>query len=140
MSDTERVLISLDLRSADQPRRTSVGTRTTNHATQVFEEALATPSTGRVVLRLYVAGATARSRQALLRVRRLCESELNGEYDLEVIDIYQQPTLARDGQIIATPTLVREFPRPVRRFIGSLSNAAALLVGLGLDTRGQAPG
>jgi circadian clock protein KaiB len=105
---------------------------------QVFEEALATPSTGRTVLRLYVAGATARSRQALLRVRRLCESELNGECDLKVIDIYQQPTLARDGQIIATPTLVREFPRPVRRLIGSLSNTAALLVGLGLDTRGQA--
>jgi circadian clock protein KaiB len=105
---------------------------------QVFEEALATPSTGRVVLRLYVAGATARSRQALLRVRRLCESELNGECDLKVIDIYQQPTLARDGQIIATPTLVREFPRPVRRLIGSLSSTAALFVGLGLDTRGQA--
>jgi circadian clock protein KaiB len=103
---------------------------------QVFEEALATPPTGRIVLRLYVAGATARSRQALLRVRRLCESELNCEYDLDVIDIYQQPTLARDGQIIATPTLVREFPRPVRRLIGSLSNTAALLVGLGLDTRG----
>jgi circadian clock protein KaiB len=112
---------------------------TTNHATKAFEEALATRPTGRIVLRLYVAGASARSRQALLRVRRLCESELKGEYDLEVIDIYQQPTLARDGQIIATPTLVREFPRPVRRLIGSLSNAAALFDGLGLDTRGGTP-
>jgi circadian clock protein KaiB len=117
----------------------AVDPRTTNHATKAFAKALATRPTGKHVLRLYVAGASARSRQALLRVRRLCESELNGEYDLEVIDIYQQPALARDGQIIATPTLVRVFPRPVRRLIGSLSNTATLFVGLGLDTGGEAP-
>jgi circadian clock protein KaiB len=84
-----------------------------------------------------VAGATDRSREALLRVRQLCETELNGEYDLEVIDIYQQPILARDGQILATPTLIREFPRPVRRLIGNLSNATGLFVGLDLDTKGK---
>ena len=106
-------------------------------ATQAFEKALATRPTDKYVLRLYVAGATARSRQALLRVRRLCETELNGEYDLEVIDIYQQPILARDGQILATPTLVREFPRPVRRLIGNLSNTTGLFVGLDLDTKGK---
>lgn len=114
-----------------------MGTSTDNRATKAFEEALATRPAGRHVLRLYVAGATARSRQALLRVRKLCEAELNGEYDLEVIDIYQQPILARDGQIVATPTLVREFPRPVRRLIGNLSNTAGLFVGLDLDTRGR---
>jgi circadian clock protein KaiB len=102
-----------------------------------FENALATLPTGKCVLRLYVAGATDRSRQALLRVRRLCETELHGEYELEVIDIYQQPILARDGQILATPTLVREFPRPVRRLIGNLSNTAGLFVGLDLDTKGK---
>jgi circadian clock protein KaiB len=107
-------------------------------ATKAFEKALATRPTAKYVLRLYVAGATARSRQALLRVRRLCETELNGEYDLEVIDIYQQPILARDGQILATPTLVREFPRPVRRLIGNLSNTTGLFVGLDLDTKGKA--
>ncbi|MEX2044091.1 MAG: circadian clock KaiB family protein [Opitutus sp.] len=95
--------------------------------------ALATAPAGRHVLRLYVAGATDRSRQAILRVRRLCETALKGRYDLEVIDVYQQPILARDGQIIATPTLVREFPHPVRRLIGNLANSASFFVGLDLE-------
>ena len=85
-----------------------------------------TPPTGKYVLRLYVAGATARSRQALLRVRQLCEAELKDNYELEVIDIYQQPHLARDNQIVATPTLIKEFPLPVCRFIGNLSNTTGL--------------
>ena len=106
-----------------------------NRATKVFEKALATLSTGKYVLRLYVAGATDRSRQAVLRARQLCEAESNGNFELEVIDVYQQPILARDGQIIATPTLVREFPRPVRRLIGNLSNTVGLFVGLDLDTK-----
>jgi len=89
------------------------------------------------VLRLYVAGATARSRQAILRARQLCASELNHNYQLEVIDIYQQPILARDGQILATPTLVKEFPKPVRRFIGNLSNPTGLFAGMELDTKGK---
>jgi len=108
------------------------------HATKAFEKALAASRTGKYVLRLYVAGATTRSRQALLRVRRLCETELDGEYDLKVIDIYQQPIIARDGQILATPTLVREFPRPMRRLIGDLSNTPGLFVGLDLETKGKA--
>lgn len=87
---------------------------------------------GKYVLRLFVAGATARSRQAVLRVRQLCETELKGNCTLEVIDIYQQPHLARAHQIVATPTLIKEFPRPVRRFIGNLLNIAGLLVELNL--------
>ena len=106
-------------------------------ATQAFEKALATRPPGKYVLRLYVAGATYRSRQALLRVRQLCEAELKDNFELQVIDVYQQPILARDGQIVATPTLVREFPRPVRRLIGNLSNTAGLFVGLDLDTKGK---
>jgi len=90
------------------------------------------------VLRLYVAGATDRSRQAILRARQLCETELGGDYDLEVIDVYQQPILARDGQIIATPTLVKELPRPVRRFLGDLSKVTGLFVGLDVESRGKA--
>lgn len=78
------------------------------------------------LLRLYVAGATARSRQALRRVYQLCEAELKDGYKLEVIDVYQQPELARKNQIIATPTLVKDFPLPVRRFVGSLANATCL--------------
>ncbi len=102
-------------------------------------KALAAPDPGRYVLRLYVAGATARSRQALLRVRHLCETELKGKYDLQVIDIYQQPIIARDGQILATPTLVREFPRPMRRLIGNLSSTSGFLLGLDLATTTQTP-
>jgi circadian clock protein KaiB len=108
-----------------------------SRATQAFEKALTTRPTGKYVLRLYVAGATERSRQAILRARQLCETELKGNFELEVIDVYQQPTLARDGQIIATPTLVREVPLPVRRLIGNLENINGLLVGLDLDTKGK---
>lgn len=110
----------------------------TSRATKAFEKALATRSTGKYVLRLYVAGATDRSRLAILRARRLCETELKGNCDLEVVDVYQQPILARDGQIVATPTLVREFPRPVRRLIGNLSNTNGLFVGLNLNVKGKA--
>jgi circadian clock protein KaiB len=85
---------------------------------------------GKYVLRLFVAGATARSRQAILRARQLCDVELKDDCTLEVIDIYQQPQLARDNQIVATPTLIKVFPQPVRRFIGNLLNTAGLLVEL----------
>ena len=84
-----------------------------------------------------MAGATARSRQAVLRVRELCAAELKGNCDLEVIDIYQQPELARAQQIVATPTLVIEFPRPVRRFIGNLLNTTGLAVELAVSPTGK---
>jgi len=106
-------------------------------AAKVFEKALTTRPTGKYVLRLYVAGASDRSRRAILRARQLCATELNGNFELKVIDVYQQPILARDGHIVATPTLVREFPKPVRRLIGDLANTSGLFVGLGLDTKGK---
>jgi len=77
-----------------------------------------------------VAGATIRSRQAVLRVRQLRSSGLPPGCALEVIDIFQQPGLARRHHIVATPTLVIEFPRPIRRFIGNLMHAAALIIKL----------
>jgi circadian clock protein KaiB len=86
------------------------------------------------LLRLYVAGTSSRSRKAILRARELCAGELNGRCKLEVIDIYQDPIRARNGQIVATPTLVRELPLPVRRLIGTLAKSSRLIVGLGLDT------
>ena len=104
-------------------------------ATEGSKKAPASRRRGKYVLRLYVAGASPRSRQAILRIRQLCAAELNGDVDLEVIDVYQQPILARDGQIVATPTLVREFPKPLRRLIGNLSNTSQLFVGLDLDTK-----
>jgi len=85
---------------------------------------------GKYVLRLFVAGATVRSRQAVLRVRELCATELKGRCQLEVIDIYQQPALARENQIVATPTLIKELPKPVRRFIGNLANLTGLFAEL----------
>lgn len=83
-----------------------------------------------------MAGATDRSRQALLRVREMCETELKGNYTLEVIDVYQQPALARKGQIIATPTLVKESPAPARRIIGNLANISRLFPEMELSTKG----
>ena len=112
-------------------------TNKTRRATQALEKFPATRPTGKYVLRLFVAGATARSRQAVLRVRQLCEAELKDNCKLEVIDIYQQPKLARENQIVATPTLIKEFPRPVRRFIGNLLNTAGLFAELDLITKGK---
>jgi circadian clock protein KaiB len=87
------------------------------------------------VLRLYVAGATLRSRQAVLRVRALCAAEPLIHCDLRVIDIYQQPRLARLHQIVATPTLVITFPGPMRRFIGNRVLSAEQLFKLDLSVR-----
>jgi circadian clock protein KaiB len=92
------------------------------------------------VLRLFVSGATTRSRQAVLSVRHLCGIELKDRCRLEVVDIYQQPELARANQIVATPTLIREFPRPVRRFIGNLTGLPALFAELDLLEKGEVAG
>lgn len=92
---------------------------------------------GKFFLRLYVAGATARSRQALRRVYQLCEAEMKDNYELEVIDVYQQPELARKNQIVATPTLVKEYPQPMRRFIGSLLNTTGLFGEPGVSAKGS---
>ena len=102
-----------------------------------LKKARAPRPAGKHVLRLFVAGATARSRQAILRVRELCAAELKDLCELEVIDIYQQPALARDNQIVATPTLIVEFPPPMRRFIGNLANITGLSVELDMVTKGK---
>ncbi len=99
----------------------------------MLEQRLAEARNERYVLRLYVTGLTLVSRQAIERVRTVCEDHLAGRYALEVVDIYQLPGLARDEQIVATPTLVRLVPAPLRRFIGSLANLDQVLFGgLGL--------
>ena len=85
------------------------------------------------VLRLYVTGMTPRSTRAISSVRAICEEFLAGRYDLKIIDVYQQPTLIRDEQIFATPTLVKKEPQPERRMIGDMSNRARLIAGLGLQ-------
>jgi len=105
--------------------------------TKSFEKAVAGGRAGKYVLRLYIAGASEKSRRALEHARQLCEVELRGRCELQVIDVYQQPILARDGQIIATPTLVKELPLPVRRFIGTLEDSVRMFIGLDLQTRGE---
>jgi circadian clock protein KaiB len=84
------------------------------------------------VLRLYVTGMTPRSRRAIANLRKICDEYLAGQYDLEIIDIYERPYLARDEQIVAAPTLIKVLPVPLRRFIGDLSNTERVLLGLDL--------
>jgi circadian clock protein KaiB len=84
------------------------------------------------VLKLYVAGINSRSSEAIRSITRICEEYLEGRYDLRVIDIYQQPALARGEQIIAAPTLIRKLPLPLRRLIGDMASTEKILVGLDL--------
>lgn len=84
-------------------------------------------------LRLYVAGSTPASARAIVNVRRLCEEHLAGRYALEVVDISMHPQRVRDDQIIAAPTLVKQSPLPLRRFIGDMSASERILHGLGLS-------
>ena len=102
---------------------------------QALEAAAQKAKEQKYVLRLYVAGVTPRSEQAIRTVTAICEEHLAGRYELEVIDIYQQPTLAKGEQIIAAPTLIKKLPQPLRRFIGNLANKEKILVGLDLQPK-----
>lgn len=84
------------------------------------------------LLRLYVAGQTPRSLQAVANIKKICLEELDSRYRLEVIDLYQQPQLAQGEQIVAVPTLIRKLPEPLRAIIGNMSNTQKVLVGLDL--------
>ena len=86
-------------------------------------------------LRLYVAGQTPRSLTAFKNLKEICEQYLKGEYNIEVIDLMENPTLARGDQILAVPTLVRKLPQPIRKIIGDLSNTERVLVGLDIQPR-----
>jgi circadian clock protein KaiB len=87
-------------------------------------------------LRLYVAGQTPKSLTAFSNLKEICESHLKGRYEIEVIDLLEQPHLSRGDQILAIPTLVRQLPHPVRKIIGDLSNTERVLVGLDLRAAG----
>jgi circadian clock protein KaiB len=86
-------------------------------------------------LRLYVAGQTPRSLSAFKNLKDICEEYLRGKYHIEVIDLMENPTLARGDQILAVPTLVRKLPQPIRKIIGDLSNTERVLVGLDIQPR-----
>ena len=85
------------------------------------------------VLRLYVTGTTTRSMRAIANIKNICENYLKGRYQLEVIDICENPSLGKGEQIIASPTLIKKLPLPLRRFIGDLSNTERILLGLDLQ-------
>lgn len=108
-------------------------TKHNGDATDDFERLLAQPpGPEKHVLHLYVTGMTPRSTQAIARVKAVCEGYLQGRYELEVIDIYQQPALAMREQIVATPTLIKKLPPPPRRMVGDLSNKERVLLALDL--------
>jgi len=86
-------------------------------------------------LRLYVAGQTPRSITAFQNLKKICEEYLQGQYHIEVVDLMENPTLARGDQILAIPTLVRKLPQPIRKIIGDLSNTERVLVGLDIQSR-----
>jgi circadian clock protein KaiB len=103
-------------------------TATNGHPTQSPAEEAA-----RWNLRLYVAGQTPRSISAFQNLKNICEEYLKGKYHIEVIDLMENPTLARGDQILAIPTLVRKLPQPIRKIIGDLSNTERVLVGLDIQ-------
>lgn len=101
-----------------------------------IEQALRDRKNARYVLRLYIAGLTPRSVAAIASVKKTCDEHLRGRYELEVINLYDQPTLAKGEQIIAAPTLIKKLPLPLRRIIGDMADTKKLLVGLDLREKG----
>jgi circadian clock protein KaiB len=87
-------------------------------------------ASGRYILRLYVAGLMPKSTLAIANIKKICEENLQGQYELEVIDLYQRSQLAQGDQIIAVPTLIKKLPLPLRRIIGDMSDTERVLVGL----------
>lgn len=108
--------------------------RETDTNLTAFERAVADAAIPNYTLRLYVTGTTPRSIRAITNLRNICEEHLQGRYDLEVIDLYQQPHLAEGDQIVAAPTLVKRLPSPLRRIIGDMSDTAQVLIGLDLQS------
>ena len=103
-----------------------------NGSKATFERAGRTGRAERYVLRLYVTGMTARATRAIENVRAICDEHLHGRYDLQIVDVYQQPALAKREQIIAAPTLIKKLPLPLRRIIGDMSQRDRVLLGLNL--------
>ena len=117
------------------PKKSSPSGKRKPGSAGALEQVGSTARQTKYVLRLYVSGSTSKSALAIENIKRICEQHLKNRYDLEVIDIYQQPNLARDEQIVAVPTLIKRSPPPLRRLIGDLSNLKQVLFGLDLGIR-----
>ena len=92
------------------------------------------------LLKLYVTGRTPRSEKAIANLRRICSEELRGQYEMQIIDVLEHPQLAEDEKILATPTLIKRLPPPLRRVIGDLSDTEKVLLGLDVWPEAPAPG
>lgn len=103
------------------------------HGTVLAKHAATTPGGGPLseyILKLYVTGKSSKSEAAISNLKRICEEELHGKYELQVIDVLEQPQVAEDDRILATPTLIKRLPPPLRRVIGDLSDKHKVLLGL----------
>ena len=116
----------------DDPRDLEVDAEVASQTLQEFEALVADLSKPKYAFRLYVAGNTSRSSQAITNVRRICERYLPGQYELDVVDVYQQPEVTKSADVIALPTLIKELPFPPKRFVGDMSNTERIVVGLKL--------
>jgi circadian clock protein KaiB len=103
--------------------------------TERFEKAVSRMGEGKYVLCLYVAGMTPNSVRAISNLKKICEEHLAGQYDLNVIDVYRRPTLAKGEQIVAAPTLIKKLPLPMRKLIGDMSDKGKVLIGLDIRIR-----
>ena len=108
---------------------------------QVSDDGVVTarPDAKAFVLRLYIAGKTPKSMLAFSNLKQICEDHLQGRYEIEIVDLLENPQLARGDQILAVPTLVRRLPEPIKKIIGDLSNTERVLVGLDLQERRSYP-
>lgn len=91
----------------------------------------------KIILKLYITGHTQNSSRAITNLRNICDNELGGRYDMKIIDVLENPQLAEDERIIATPALIKELPLPLRRIIGDLSDTESVLLGLDLVETGE---
>ena len=118
--------------SPRDPQDEEVEAEAASRTLQEFETLVAALSRPKYVLRLYVAGNTTRSSQAITNVRRICDQYLLGQYELDVVDVYQQPEVTKSADVIALPTLIKELPFPPKRFVGDMSDTERIVVGLKL--------
>ena len=102
---------------------------------ELFEQALADAKNRKYYLTLYITGATPKSTRAIANLKAICEEHLRGQYVLEIVDIYQQPELAQQSEILAVPTLIKLLPPPLRKLVGDMSDEEHVLAGLGLQIR-----
>jgi circadian clock protein KaiB len=102
------------------------------NSSEEFNVTVSGLSRNKYILRLYITGATARSALAITNLKKICEEYLAGQYELEIIDLFKHPSLSKDEQIIATPTLIKKLPLPFRHIIGDMSNKEKVLLGLDL--------